>query len=96
MRASAPTYASAPLGRSVQLRIDLLAVVLVTLIVSAIYGARLTGQSLFGEETRWATGAREMLATGDWIAAAAGPSLSRAAADDHVDDGYCRLDARRS
>ena len=67
MRASIPTHASALSGRSVQLRVDLLAIVLVTLIVSTIYGVRLTRQSLFGEETRWGTGAREMLATGDWI-----------------------------
>jgi 4-amino-4-deoxy-L-arabinose transferase-like glycosyltransferase len=67
MRASAATYASAPSDRFRQLRIDLFAVVFVTLIVSAIYGVRLTRQSLFGEETRWGTGAREMLATGDWI-----------------------------
>jgi 4-amino-4-deoxy-L-arabinose transferase-like glycosyltransferase len=32
-----------------------------------IYGARLSVQPLVGEETRWATAAREMLATGDWI-----------------------------
>jgi 4-amino-4-deoxy-L-arabinose transferase len=67
MRASAAMSASAPSDRSHQLRIDLLAIVLVALIVSAIYGVRLTRQSLFGEETRWGTGAREMLATGDWI-----------------------------
>jgi len=35
--------------------------------VSLIYGARLGLQPLIGEETRWATAAREMLATGDWI-----------------------------
>ena len=38
-----------------------------SLIVSALYGARLTDQPVVGEETRWATGAREMLTTGDWI-----------------------------
>jgi 4-amino-4-deoxy-L-arabinose transferase-like glycosyltransferase len=67
MRASAAMSASAPLDRSRQSWIDLLAIVSVVLIVSAIYGVRLTRQSLFGEETRWGTGAREMLATGDWI-----------------------------
>ncbi len=66
MRVSAATTATLPL-RSAYLRIDWLAMVFVTLTVSAIYGSRLNVQSLVGEETRWATGAREMLATGDWI-----------------------------
>ncbi|HVT30277.1 MAG TPA: glycosyltransferase family 39 protein, partial [Lacipirellulaceae bacterium] len=48
-------------------RFDLAAVVFLVAGVSAIYGARLTLEPLVGEETRWATGAREMLATGDWI-----------------------------
>jgi 4-amino-4-deoxy-L-arabinose transferase-like glycosyltransferase len=44
-------------------------VLLATLIVvvGLIYGARLGAQPVRGEETRWATGAREMLATGDWV-----------------------------
>lgn len=45
----------------------MLAVVFVTLSVLAIYASRLNVQPLVGEETRWATGAREMLVTGDWI-----------------------------
>ncbi len=48
-------------------RDDLIAIVLLTLFVTAIYGVRLSLQPLVGEETRWATGAREMLATGDWL-----------------------------
>jgi 4-amino-4-deoxy-L-arabinose transferase-like glycosyltransferase len=67
MRVSAAMTVNAPPNRSAQLRIDMLAVALVTLTVLAIYCSRLSVQSLFGEETRWATGAREMLATGDWI-----------------------------
>lgn len=50
-------------------RSDLVAIVFVIAIVSTIYGARLSLQPLVGEETRWATGAREMLATGDWVVA---------------------------
>ena len=46
---------------------DLGAVALLVVIVSTIYGARLGRQPIVGEESRWATGAREMLATGDWI-----------------------------
>jgi 4-amino-4-deoxy-L-arabinose transferase-like glycosyltransferase len=42
-------------------------VAFITLAVSTIYGARLARQPIVGEESRWATGAREMLATGDWI-----------------------------
>jgi 4-amino-4-deoxy-L-arabinose transferase-like glycosyltransferase len=41
--------------------------VLLIVVVSALYGARLGRQPIVGEESRWATGAREMLATGDWI-----------------------------
>jgi 4-amino-4-deoxy-L-arabinose transferase-like glycosyltransferase len=47
--------------------IDVLAVVFITASVSAVYCSRLATQSLVGEETRWGSGAREMLATGDWI-----------------------------
>ena len=67
MRAAAAAIATSPRIRSVSLRIELLATIFVMLIVLAIYGSRLNVQSLMGEETRWATGAREMLATGDWI-----------------------------
>ncbi len=46
---------------------DLGAVVVIVVIVATIYGARLADQPIVGEESRWAVGAREMLATGDWI-----------------------------
>lgn len=46
---------------------DTRAAALVVVIVAIIYAARLTAQPLVGEETRWATAAREMLATGDWL-----------------------------
>jgi 4-amino-4-deoxy-L-arabinose transferase-like glycosyltransferase len=46
---------------------DLRAITLIVIGVSLLYGTRLTLQPLIGEETRWATGAREMLDTGDWI-----------------------------
>ncbi|MEX0611388.1 MAG: glycosyltransferase family 39 protein [Pirellulales bacterium] len=41
--------------------------VLLLLFVLMIYGARLDRQPIVGEESRYGTGAREMLATGDWI-----------------------------
>ncbi len=47
--------------------LDLAASVFLIVVVSTIYGARLDRQPIVGEESRWATGAREMLATGDWI-----------------------------
>ncbi len=37
------------------------------LLVLGIYGARLTALSVRGEESRWARGAVQMIATGDWI-----------------------------
>lgn len=46
---------------------DFGAVALVVMIVSTLYGVRLADQPAVGEECRWAVGAREMLATGDWI-----------------------------
>lgn len=46
---------------------DALAASLLVIVVSTLLGARLTDQPLVGEETRWGAGAREMLATGDWI-----------------------------
>lgn len=67
MRVSAATTASPLSTGSVDTRIDVVAGAFVTLIVLAIYGSRLDVQPLIGEETRWATAAREMLATGDWI-----------------------------
>ncbi|HEX4412259.1 MAG TPA: glycosyltransferase family 39 protein, partial [Lacipirellulaceae bacterium] len=49
------------------LRADFIAAAVILLGVSLIYGARLTVEPLVGEETRWATAAREMLSTGDWV-----------------------------
>src|SRR5262249_17367196 len=46
--------------------IDVAALALIVVSVSAIYGSRLATQSLAREETRWGSGAREMLPTGDW------------------------------
>jgi 4-amino-4-deoxy-L-arabinose transferase-like glycosyltransferase len=46
---------------------DVAAVALIVLMVASIYGARLGRQPIVGEESRWATGAREMLATGDFV-----------------------------
>jgi 4-amino-4-deoxy-L-arabinose transferase-like glycosyltransferase len=40
---------------------------LILLFVTALYAVRLTDQPVVGEESRWASGAQEMLATGDWI-----------------------------
>jgi 4-amino-4-deoxy-L-arabinose transferase-like glycosyltransferase len=37
------------------------------ILVVAIYFARLTTAPICGEESRWADGAREMIASGDWI-----------------------------
>lgn len=46
---------------------DVLAALLVVGAVGVAFGVRLTAQPLVGEETRWATAAREMLLTGDWV-----------------------------
>ncbi len=45
---------------------DLRAAALILIAVALFYGTRLTLEPLVGEETRWATAAREMLTTGDW------------------------------
>ena len=47
--------------------IDILAVALLIAAVSTIYSARLSRLPIVGEESRWGTAAREMLASGDWI-----------------------------
>src|ERR1700712_1476313 len=46
---------------------DIRAISLIVICVSLIYGARLTLEPMVGEETRWASAAREMLRTGDWV-----------------------------
>lgn len=46
---------------------DIVAVAALVLGVSLLYGARLSLLPLVGEETRWATAARETLAAGDWV-----------------------------
>lgn len=46
---------------------DLAAPALIALLVTTLYIVRLTDQPVVGEESRWASGALEMLATGDWI-----------------------------
>jgi 4-amino-4-deoxy-L-arabinose transferase-like glycosyltransferase len=67
MRANLAGRSAAP-SQSFQRRLpDALVVALLIGAVSLIYGARLSLQPLVGEETRWATGAREMLSTGDWV-----------------------------
>lgn len=56
----APTWPSA-------IRFNFAAPAFVLLLVTALYAVRLTDQPVVGEESRWASGAQEMLATGDWI-----------------------------
>jgi 4-amino-4-deoxy-L-arabinose transferase-like glycosyltransferase len=46
---------------------DIGAVAFILLVVTVLYAVRLAAPPIVGEESRWATGAREMLATGDWI-----------------------------
>jgi 4-amino-4-deoxy-L-arabinose transferase-like glycosyltransferase len=67
MRSSAPSVAFALADQSDGRWRDMVAVVILVAGVSAIYGARLTLPPLVGEETRWATAARDMLVTGDWM-----------------------------
>ncbi len=67
MRSNAPSVASALADWPDSRWLDLAAVIFLVACVSAIYGVRLSLQPLVGEETRWATAAREMLATGDWM-----------------------------
>src|SRR5215204_6110491 len=43
------------------------ALALIVLAIEISYTARLGLQPLVGEETRWGSGAREMLRTGDWV-----------------------------
>lgn len=62
---SSATSAFAPAANRVWPNALVVAVLVV--VVSLIYGARLGLPPLVGEETRWGNGAREMLATGDWI-----------------------------
>jgi 4-amino-4-deoxy-L-arabinose transferase-like glycosyltransferase len=47
--------------------IDAAAVALLFATAAMIYGARLSRLPIVGEESRWGTAAREMLASGDWI-----------------------------
>ncbi len=67
MRADVAAHAPAPPIGAADRRADLIAIAAITVCVSLVYGARLALQPLVGEETRWATAAREMLDTGDWI-----------------------------
>jgi len=46
---------------------DAIAVALLLGVVSTIYGARLSRLPIVGEESRWGSAAREMLASGDWL-----------------------------
>src|SRR4051812_9601919 len=46
---------------------DARAIALIIICVSVIFGVRLTLEPMVGEETRWASAAREMLRTGDWV-----------------------------
>jgi 4-amino-4-deoxy-L-arabinose transferase-like glycosyltransferase len=63
----APRYLRTASVKTVNRWDDVAAVALIVVLVAGVYGARLGLQPVVGEETRWATGAREMLSTGDWI-----------------------------
>ena len=92
--ATAATATSPRIG-PLRFGIDTLAIVFVTLSCSCHLRPRLNVQPLVGEETRWATGARDARDRRLDRAAATGPRLPRTPADDHVDDGRRRLAARR-
>jgi 4-amino-4-deoxy-L-arabinose transferase-like glycosyltransferase len=47
--------------------IDVAAIALLLTAIATIYGARLNRLPIVGEESRWGTAAREMLASGDWF-----------------------------
>ena len=67
MRADIAAHAPTPTAAIQRRWSDAAAAFILIVSVSLIYGARLGLQPLIGEETRWATAAREMLDTGDWI-----------------------------
>ncbi len=66
MRPEFSADAAAPARTNGRPYADVAAVAALVLAVTLLYGARLSLLPLVGEETRWATAAREMLATGDW------------------------------
>jgi len=48
-------------------KIDLIYIAVLAIVVSVIFGLRMTDRSLVGEEPRYGTAAREMIAAGDWL-----------------------------